>query len=325
MGDMRRCEFIKGLAASVAAGANCAACESIPHQAAAEAAADASAVSPRDAFQREIDAVTPGVYTAHYEAGSALDPETCARTVAEYPALGRYEDAFEKVARKVRETEVSGHPLVWFVYNMGIIVKTRRTVFSVDLQHRRAEELAPLLDFALITHNHLDHYTRRFLHAMDRVERKTVVSNFCDNYGAHFGGLHPGGYTRAVKTFEFGDVTVRTTYTDHNDYLVDFTTAFEIVADGLTIFHSGDCSNASKLKPLCPNPDLWFVHPRCGMKVVDGAAAVNPKVTVVAHLNEMSHAKGRARWTWADGEKAKAKLEAAGYRAVVPLWGDRIA
>ena len=321
MRNMGRGDFMKGLAASVVAGANGAACDSIP---AAAPPAGEEALSPRDRFQLEIDGVTPEVYTAHYERGSALDPAECERTVAEFPALGRYEDAFEKVVRKVRETEVAGHPLVWLVYNMGIIVKTRKTLFSVDLQHRRAEELAPLLDFALITHNHLDHYTQRFLYAMNRVERKTVVSNFCDNYGAHFGGRHPGGYTRAVKTFEFGDVTVRTTYTDHNDYLVDFTTAFEIVADGLTIFHSGDCSNAAKLKPLCPNPDLWFVHPYCGMKAVDGAAAVNPKVTVVAHLNEMSHAKGRARWTWAQGEKAKAKLEAAGYRAVVPLWGDRI-
>lgn len=56
-----------------------------------------------------------------------------------------------------------------------------------------------------------------------------------------------------------------------------------------------------------------------------GAEAVKPKLAVVAHLNELGHAKDRWRWTWADGAKAKKQLEAAGFAATVPLWGDRIA
>ncbi len=313
---MTRMQFLKGAAALGATAA--------VRRGLADEGAGVDSMDFRAAFQREIDDITPADWSPYYKAGSSLDAATGARVRARLPALQRYEDAFDKVVAEIKATEVTDRPAVWLVYNMGIIVKTPRSLFSVDLQHRRAEELAPLLDFALITHNHGDHYTDRFYHAMDGVQKKTVVSNFKDNYGAHFAKRHPGGYTRAEKTFEFGDVTVRTSYTDHNSYLVDYTTVFEMTCGGFTIYHSGDCSNAAKLKPVSPNPDLWLVHPRCGMQPVDGARAVNPKLTVVAHLNELGHPKGRARWTWADGEAAKTKLAEAGYAAVVPLWGDRL-
>ncbi len=278
----------------------------------------------RAAFQREIDCVTPADWVGYYKSGLTLDDAEGAEIRERLPALQRYEDAFDKVLSEIDRTEVATRPAVWFVYNMGFVVKTSKSLFAVDLHHRRAEVLAPKLDFALITHNHGDHYTDSFYSAMDAKERKTVVSNFKDNYGAHFGKRHKGGYTRAVKTFEFDDVKVRTTLTDHNDYLIDYTTAFEITIGDFVIYHSGDCSNAGKLRPECPNPDLWMFHPRCSMLPVDGAKAVNPKLAVVAHLNELGHAKGRARWTWAHGESARQSLEDAGFKAVVPLWGDRI-
>ena len=287
---------------------------------------DASAsTDPRDEFQREIDAITPGVWNDYYKRGTDIAPEEVAAMRAKYPALGRYEDAFEKVLAEVKSTVVTGRPAVWFVYNMGFIVKTPKSLFAIDLHHRRAEELAPMLDFALITHNHSDHFTDRFYNAMNGIEKKTVVSNFKDNYGAFFGKKHKGGYTRAVKTFKMDDVSVRTSYVDHNDYLLDFTTAFEITVGDFTIFHTGDCSGADKLRPECPNPDLWMFHPCCGLDPVRGAEAVKPKLAVVAHLNELGHARDRWRWTWADGAKAKKKLEAAGFAAIVPLWGDRVA
>ena len=313
---MTRMQFLKGAAALGATA--------VVQRGAAAEGESGGEMDFRAAFQREIDDITPADWSPYYKAGSSLDAETGARLRERLPALQRYEDAFDKVVAEIKATEVTDRPAVWLVYNMGIIVKTPKSLFSVDLHHRRAEELAPLLDFALITHNHGDHYTDRFYYAMDGVQKKTVVSNFKDNYGAHFAKRHPGGYTRASKTFEFGDVTVRTAYTDHNAYLIDYTTTFEITCGDFTIYHSGDCSNAAKLKPVSPNPDLWLVHPLCGMKPVDGARAVNPKLTVVAHLNELGHPKGRARWTWADGEAAKAKLAEAGYAAVVPLWGDRL-
>ncbi len=279
-----------------------------------------------DLRQSEIDAVTPRDFIDYYSPGLELGDAALSAAVARFPAFGRLEAAFEKVFREAKETIVAdvNHPAVWYLYNMGLVVKTPEKMFSIDIHHRRAEEFAPLLDFALITHNHGDHYTERFKVAMDRKEHKCVVNNFFDNYGVR--DWSNGGYTRAKsKTFRFGDVTVITGLCDHNSYLIDYTMPFEIQIGDFTIYHSGDCSNYEKLK-VSRQPDLWVVHPRCGMNAVEGAReALHPKKVVLAHLQEMGHSKGRYRWTYRDGLDEKARLEESGFAAVMPLWGDRLA
>ena len=268
------------------------------------------------ALQHEIDEVNPADFKAYLEG-----------VEANRAAFRRLDDAFLKVRDEVTRTVVTDVPAVWLVYNMGIVVKTRESVFSVDLMHRKAPEFEPLLDFAMISHNHNDHYTEAFYRAMNGAG-KTVISNFKDNNGAanwRMGGewWKRGGYTRAVKTFRIKDVEIRTTLTDHNGYLVDFTTAFEIRCGGYMLYHSGDCCNVGKLNPE-RQPDLWIVHPYCGMKADDGVRKFHPKLTAIAHLNEMGHARDKWRWAYEDGVKAADIVKAAGGKAIVPTWGARL-
>lgn len=276
-----------------------------------------SEFAPKDRYaqlQAEIDLVRASTFGQYR---GAFRPQL----LQDFAALQRLENAFDQVVREVRETTVTDKPAVWFLYNMGVVVKTPETCFAIDLMHRRGRELAPLLDFALITHNHSDHYTPEFYQAMNGAG-KTVISNFLDNYGVKNWNMD-GGYTRVPKTFKIKDVVIKTGLTDHNGYLVDFTSAYEIMSHGFTIYHSGDCSNVGKLNPSV-TPDLWFVHPYCGLKVEDGVKKFHPKQTVIAHLNELGHDVNRWRWTWKDGLKAKASVEKAGGAAVVPTWGERI-
>ena len=284
-------------------------------------------VQELDIRQSEIDAIAPEAFRAYLKDGSSIAPDRLAEFVKRFPALGRLETAFAKVMREAKETAVEdvNHPAVWYVYNMGFVFKTPKTLFSIDLHHRRAEEFAPILDFALITHNHGDHYTERFKVAMDQGLHKTVVNNFFCNYGVK-DRMKFGGYTRAPsKTFQFGDVKVITGLCDHNAYLIDYTTPFEVQIGDFTFYHSGDCSSHKKLK-VSRRPDIWAFHPRCGMDPVAGCReAINPKLAVIAHLQELGHAKNRARWTYRNGLDVKSKLETAGFAALMPLWGDRIA
>ena len=268
------------------------------------------------ALQAEIDEVTPQDFKAY------LDGEWDWFGLSRKAALQRLDDAFDKVLAEVKSAVVTDKPAVWLVYNMGVIVKTKKACFSIDLKHRKALEIAPLLDFALITHNHGDHFTGEFYRAMNGAG-KTVISNFKDNYGAHRTKGGVGGYTRVPKVFKFGDVEIRTSLTDHNGYLVDFTTAFEVHVGKYTIYHSGDCSNVAKLNPT-RRPDLWIVHPYCGMETDRGVEKMKPQLTVIAHLNELGHARDRWRWTWDDGFKAKTQAEKVGGAAIVPVWGERI-
>lgn len=261
-------------------------------------------------LQTLIDDVTPDDYKLCRDGGEPT-----------HAALRIYDAALTRIRREAAATVVTDTPAVWFVYNMGVIVKTRQKLFSIDLCHRRALELVPELDFALITHNHGDHYTQAFLDAMNRAG-KTVVTNFNDNYGAYF-KQNPGGYTRHPKTFVFGDVTVKASLSDHSAYLIDFTMPFEIHVGDHTLYHTGDSQNLDKLNPE-RRPDLWLVHPFCGLKTADAASKFNPKQTALVHLNELGHARDRWRWSFAQGQDVQNELAAAGFDARVPLWGDRI-
>jgi len=276
-----------------------------------------------DAIQAEINEVSPADYGLYCRPRDATD-ELVPRGEPKLAALRRLDAALGKVVKEARATKIGkgGRPAIWFVYNMGIVVKSAETLFSIDLHHRFAEKLADELDFALVTHNHLDHYTQRFYNAMNGRLHKTVVSNFADNYGAHFNKAL-GGFTRGGKTFTFKDVAVKTSTSDHNPYLVDFTMPFEIESGGYRIYHTGDSSNIEKLNPA-DAPDLWFVHPFDGLDPVKGLKKFHPKKTALVHLNELGHAKNRWRFTWRDGLNVKSRVEAAGGVAVMPLWGDRI-
>ena len=276
-----------------------------------------------DTFQKELDAITPKDYSAFQLPGMDLPDADRLAAYAAFPGLKRYDEAFDKIFAEIQSTAVTDKPAIWYVYNMGVIVKTPQALFTIDVNHRQATRLEPILDFALITHNHHDHYSDRFLDAIDRAG-KTVISNFDDNYGAYFAKRMPGGFTRAKKTFNLKDVTIKTSLSDHNPYLIDFTTAFEITVGDYAIYHSGDSQNIDKLNPT-RTPDLWIVHPRCGLKVPDGIAKFHPKKTVIAHLFELGHAVNRWRWRVSDGQAELKKAEEAGAVAVMPLWGDRLA
>ena len=275
-----------------------------------------------DTFQKELDAITPNDYKAFQLPGTELPDADRLAAYAAFPGLKRYDEAFDKVFAEIQSTVVTDKPAIWYVYNMGVIVKTPQALFTIDVNHRQATRLEPILDFALITHNHHDHYSDRFLDAVDRAG-KTVISNFDDNYGAYFAKRMPGGFTRAEKTFNIRDVTIKTTLSDHNRYLIDFTTAYEVTIGDYMIYHSGDSQNIDKLNPT-RTPDLWIVHPRCGLKVPDGIAKFHPKKTVIAHLFELGHAVDRWRWRVSDGLAEIKKAEEAGGAAVMPLWGDRL-
>ena len=236
-----------------------------------------------DIWQAETDLVSAETYKQYWADGDT-------RGLA---SLEKLEEAFEKVVWEVNETEVGEHPVVWSVYNMGYVVKTREVLFSIDLVHRRAPELAPLLDFALITHNHNDHWRPEFYQAMNGAG-KTVISNFLDNFGVgDWKGR--GGYTRANRVFVFGDVEVRTSLIDHNDYLIDFTTAFEIRVGDWILYHTGDSGKGceGKLGTVWGRPDLWLFFPGCGVNVAEAVRNVKPRRIVFGHLWELGHSSGR--------------------------------
>ena len=187
-----------------------------------------------------------------------------------------------------------------------------------------------MLDFALITHNHGDHWREGFFHAMDNAS-KTVVSNFLSNSKAlkwkKVDGVRTpsgGGYARGVKTFKIKDVEIRTSLIDHNDYLIDFTTAFEIKVGDFILYHTGDSGRGTepKLGTEWGKPDLWLFFPGCGINPGEAVRRVQPKRVVFGHIWELGHKHGRL--TTPMVRRAKEKADAYCSNVAPALWGDRI-
>ncbi len=263
--------------------------------------------------QKEIDIVTPKDFAEYLKSGNTK----------KFAAFDRLEKACENVLKEISEVKVTdlNKPAIWYLYNMGIIVKTPSQLFAVDLHHRRAPEFAKLLDFMMITHSHGDHWRNNLYTAMD-AKGKTVISNFLKNPGAkNLCGYVP----EKKKTLTLGDITIVAGRCDHNAKLIDFTTPYEIHIGSYTIYHTGECGRMDKIG-VTRQPDLWVVHPYCGLNAVKASQKkIKPKKVVVGHLQELGHAKNRWRWTYNHGLKIKDGLERAGFQATMPLWGERIA
>ena len=312
-----------GGAASVATGA---ALPSVATSAALPSVATSATAPVRRSEERQseliarwdeaTEAVSPDVYRAYLHDGDTRG----------FKALEANALAFENVMREAKSTVVTGDvPAVWNVYNMGYVVKTRESLFSIDLVHRRDEEFAPLLDFALITHNHGDHWRTGFYRAMNGA-RKTVVSNFLDNYGVR-DWRGNGGYVRGVKTFKIRDVEIRTSLIDHNEYLIDFTTAFEIRIGNWLLYHTGDSGRGTepKLVTSWGRPDLWLFFPGCGIDTARAVEKVNPKRIVFGHLWELGHqTKHRGRLDEPLIRRALAAACPIVHDTSLAFWGDRI-
>ena len=309
MNATTRREVLKGGACMAAAGALDA--SALASEGESLVTAEENAVL--DLWQKETDLATSAIYNEYWRDGNT-------RGLA---SLEKLEAAFEKVLHEAKETAVAGgRPAIWSVYNMGYIVKTRQAMFSIDLVHRRAAEFAPLLDFALITHNHSDHWRQGLYNAMNGAG-KTVISNFLDNYGVRK-WRENGGYTRGVKEFRLKDVEIRTSPIDHNNYLIDFTTAFEIRIGDFLLYHTGDSGSGTepKLVNAWGRPDLWLFFPGCGIDVAKAVAKVGAKRVVFGHLWELGHSTGRL-------SAPLIRRALNGARPNCPdvsfaLWGDRV-
>ena len=273
-------------------------------------------------MQAALDRVTPEEYVRFYQKGSRWSPEELAKIYKKQPAFYWYDAAFEKVLNEVKSEQVApGEVKLYLVYNMGYVVKTPTHCFGVDIHHRRACELVPYLEFALVTHNHRDHSTPDFLAAMNAAGKK-VYSAFFPSYGGY--SKEP---EREIRLAD--DLTIHISESDHNANLRRFVTPFEVVCgtgnDTCVILHSGDTCDARQLHPRSAKVDFHMVHPRVGLDVRESARdTVKPDVTLISHLLELHHPFDKWRWSFADGYEEAEKVRSVGKTAYVPMWGDKI-
>lgn len=242
---------------------------------------------------------------------------------AKAPALAVINAGIDRAIREIPETVVEeGSVAVWYLYDMGFVIKTPGgTTFGIDVSCPRDDEIADLLDFALVTHNHDDHASARLLRAMQKkggfANGKPVVSAF----------LYTPYVARRPRTFTFGDCTVKTGISDHNPCWTDSMTPYKVICgkgpNAVTLLHHGDGWDARQIGHFAP-VDIAIVHvwPWEGHNGQETARVLKPRLLVLSHAQELTHGFGPGRWSWEQCEE-EAELATEAGRVVCPVWGEK--
>ncbi len=267
-------------------------------------------------MQVYADSCSDKMFYAYY---AATDPAEVKRmennTIFEY-----HHESLEKLLREIPLQQVpQGHVVLWHLYNMGYVVKTPSHTFGIDLKHRDAARLEPLLEFLCITHNHQDHFSMPLIEAMVKAG-KTVYSNFLD-CGTRVGTDET---LRPVDGIE-----IITTVVDHNPQLVNFVVDYEIDCGADTgnkvILHLGDSRNWEQLRKT-KEVDVLIPHLAVGLDMPRAVEKLNPKVVLMSHIMELSHPIDKWRWSYPYGlARCRDLTEALGKEEVyLPVWGEKI-
>ncbi len=196
-----------------------------------------------------------------------------------------------------------------------MIVKTPETSFSFDLWER-AVDFSPVVDFAVVSHVHDDHYLVSFLKAMAAAQKR-VYSTFWTR-GALVSGS--AALSRASLKLEF-----------RASEQVQFKEACLVTiadcgpqASGFRIMHTGDANRAAEFRSerridLVSSPfDFWDRNPDGGVMAQGGFARMN-----FDHGLELAHEPGG--WRSPFDERYR-KIDALGIsgKAFFLTWGESL-
>ena len=227
-----------------------------------------------------------------------------------------YNMALEKLLQEIPATKVKkGQVVMWQLYNMGYVVKTDKQCFGIDLYHKHAEKLAPMIDFMLITHNHGDHYSKALVEKLER-DGKAVYSNFRDN----------GHKVKTGDDFTVGNISIKVTTVDHNATLKNFVNTYEVncydaKGKDYVIFFTGDAHNYEQLNPT-GKINLFVPHLAVGLNMPKAVEKIAPTEVLMSHILELGHSITKWRWSYEYGITECEKLERRG--VYLPVWGEMI-
>ena len=246
-------------------------------------------------------------------------PEKELKTLfADLPILEFYDTIIDRVKAEVAAEKVESGATCWLLYNMGYIIKTPRATFGVDISHRRAAELADILDFVLVTHEHGDHYSMPLMKKMLE-QGKPVISNFFPEN------------KKDEKQWHIKDVHIKRLIADHNEKLKKFVSSYIIwCGEGSTapvIYHSGDsCDHRQQVQGI--PVDVHILHPVVGMNIPEAAKRIKPREIWFSHLWEMGHCYPSQWRPVAIGDVRRIAGEVAevapGVKFRTPVWGEKI-
>ena len=264
-------------------------------------------------MQTYADSFTHTQFQKYLSASIGSDEE---QSIGQSGLMKFYNMALDKLLAEIPATKVKkGEVAVWQLYNMGYVIKTKTQCFGIDLYHKYAEKLVPMIDFLLITHNHGDHHDKHLVAEMEK-QGKTVYSNFLNN----------GHKVTTGDEFTIGDINVKVTTVDHNATLKNFVNTYEVncyagKGKDYVMFFTGDAHNYQQLNPT-GKVDVFIPHLAVGLNMAEAVKKINPTEVLMSHILELGHAITKWRWSYEYGINECEKLQRPG--VYLPVWGEKI-
>lgn len=264
-------------------------------------------------MQKYADTFTHTLFNEYLATSAGTDKE---QALEGWGLMQFYNMALDKLLEEIPATKVKrGEVVMWQLYNMGYVVKTQKQCFGIDLYHKHAEKLAPMIDFMLITHNHGDHYSKALVETLER-EGKAVYSNFRDN----------GHKVQTGDEFTIGNINIKVTTVDHNATLKNFVNTYEVncyakKGKDFVAFFAGDAHNYEQLNPT-GKVDVFVPHLAVGLDMPKAVEKIAPTEVLMSHILELGHSITKWRWSYEYGLKECEKLNRKG--VYLPVWGEKI-
>lgn len=266
-----------------------------------------------DKMQSYVDTFTHTLFSEYLAAPASSEK---VRGIEQWGLMQYYNMALDKLLAEIPATKVKrGQVAIWQLYNMGYVIKTDTQCFGIDLYHKYAEKLAPMIDFLLITHNHSDHQWKPLIAELER-QGKAVYSNFLDN----------GHKVTTGDEFTIGNINVKVTTVDHNATLKNFVNTYEVncyatKGKPYVIFFTGDAHNYQQLNTT-QAVDLFVPHLAVGLNMAEAVKKINPTEVLMSHILELGHAITKWRWSYEYGINECEKLNREG--VYLPVWGEKL-
>lgn len=242
---------------------------------------------------------------------STQDSVLTMKLESQYPILYYLRHAFKKSVSEIKSSQIDKGVIVWKLYNMGYVIKTKDVCFAIDLVTPFFNELVDVIDFTVVSHVHNDHFNRNFIQALTAAG-KAVYSPF----------YHEGTVISSDTLLNFKELEVRFTMNKQGDLPVIVS---EIncgpSADYYTIYDIADARILEKLQPS-RHINLFILHIANGLNIFDAVKKINPDMTLYDHIMEFGHPVDRYRWSYGFTYDKTEQMDPASNHILT--WGERI-